>query len=73
MGFAGPIWCTEATADLLARIDTSKLQHIIAAHLSKQNNTPGKARAALAAALECAPDWIGIADQEAGFGWRQLL
>lgn len=63
----------EATADLLARIDTSKLQHIIAAHLSKQNNTPDKARAALAAALDCAPAWIGIADQEAGFGWRQLI
>jgi len=63
----------EASAELLARIDTSKLQHIIAAHLSKQNNTPDKARAALAAALTCAPGWIGIADQADGFGWRQLI
>jgi phosphoribosyl 1,2-cyclic phosphodiesterase len=63
----------EASADLLTRIDTSKLQHIIAAHLSKQNNTPDKARGALAAALVCAPAWIGVADQDMGFGWRQLI
>ena len=63
----------EAAADLLARIDTSKLQHIIAAHLSQQNNTPDKARAALAGALECTPAWIGVAEQAAGFGWRQLI
>ena len=62
----------EASADLLASIDTTKLQHIIAAHLSKQNNTPAKARAALSGALNCSADWIGIADQETGFGWREL-
>ena len=38
----------EAAATLLAALDTSRLQHIIAAHLSQQNNTPDKARAALA-------------------------
>jgi phosphoribosyl 1,2-cyclic phosphodiesterase len=62
----------EASADLLAALDTSRLKHIIAAHLSQQNNTPDKARAALARALNCAPDWIGIADQADGFGWRQM-
>jgi hypothetical protein len=29
-------------------------------------------RAALAGALGCAPDWIGIADQAQGFDWRAL-
>lgn len=62
----------EAAAALLAALDTSRLQHIIAAHLSAQNNTPAKARAALAGALRCAEDWIGIADQAEGFGWRAL-
>ncbi len=57
-------------AALLAALDTSRLQHCIAAHLSQQNNTPAKARAALAGALRCAEEWIGIADQSAGFGWR---
>jgi phosphoribosyl 1,2-cyclic phosphodiesterase len=62
----------EGAAALLAALDTSRLQHIIAAHLSQQNNTPVKARAALARALACAEDWIGIADQAEGFGWRAL-
>ena len=62
----------EGAAALLAALDTSRLQHIVAAHLSQQNNTPDKARAALAAVLSCAADWIGIADQAHGFGWRSL-
>jgi phosphoribosyl 1,2-cyclic phosphodiesterase len=62
----------EAAAELLAALDTSRLRHIIAAHLSQQNNTPEKARAALAQALDCTPDWIGIAEQDNGFGWRDL-
>lgn len=62
----------EAAAALLAALDTRKLQHVIAAHLSQQNNTPAKARAALAGALGCAADWIGIADQADGFDWRSL-
>jgi phosphoribosyl 1,2-cyclic phosphodiesterase len=62
----------EASAELLAALDTSRLQHIIAAHLSQQNNTPDKARAALARALNCTPDWIGIADQAGGFAWREM-
>jgi len=33
----------EAAAALLAALDTSRLQHIVAAHLSQQNNTPAKA------------------------------
>jgi phosphoribosyl 1,2-cyclic phosphodiesterase len=61
-----------AAAEILERIDTSRLTHVVAAHLSQQNNTPELARAALATALGCAPDWIGVADQAAGFGWRQL-
>ena len=62
----------EAAAKLLAALDTSRLQHIIAAHLSQQNNTPAKARAALAGVLRCAEEWIGIADQAQGFAWRSL-
>ncbi|MDH4181778.1 MAG: MBL fold metallo-hydrolase, partial [Betaproteobacteria bacterium] len=64
--------CNEAAADLLRAIDTSRLVHVVAAHLSKENNTPDLARAALAGALGCAPDWIGIADQATGFGWRDV-
>ena len=31
------------------------------------------ATAALAGALGCAPDWIGVADQHEGFGWREFI
>jgi phosphoribosyl 1,2-cyclic phosphodiesterase len=59
-------------ADLLSRIDTSRLQHLVAGHLSEQNNTPLQARAALAGALGCAPEWVAVADQEQGLPWREL-
>lgn len=64
--------CNDGAATLLGSIDTSRLRHVVAAHLSRQNNTPEKARAALAAALDCAPEWIGVADQANGFDWRSL-
>jgi phosphoribosyl 1,2-cyclic phosphodiesterase len=62
----------EAAAAILARIDTSHLTHIVAAHLSRENNTPELARNALASVLGCTQEWIGIADQATGFGWRGL-
>ena len=62
----------EAAAELLARIDTSRLVHIIAAHLSRENNTPALASVAVATALNCASAWIGIANQFTGFDWREM-
>lgn len=62
-----------AAADLLRDLDTSKVTHIIAAHISQKNNRPELARGALAAALNCAEDWIGIAGQDIGFDWRQIV
>lgn len=60
-------------ASLLAQIECSRLQHVIAAHLSEENNSVELAREALAGVLGCADDWIGIASQDEGFGWRQLV
>lgn len=59
-------------ASLLARIECHALQHVLAAHLSEENNRPELAINALAAVLGCNPEWIGVASQEEGFGWRQL-
>lgn len=59
-----------AAAELLGAIDRSRLQHVIAAHLSLQNNRPELARQALADVLGCAQDWIGVATQDEGFDWR---
>lgn len=61
-----------AAASLLARIDRSRLRHVVAAHISEQNNSRELARAALSAALGCAPGWIGVASQDAGFDWREI-
>lgn len=61
-----------AAAGLLGRVRTDRLRHVVAAHLSEQNNAPELARAALAQALGCDPSWIGVADQETGFDWRSL-
>ncbi|MFZ5482784.1 MAG: MBL fold metallo-hydrolase [Pseudomonadota bacterium] len=61
-----------AAADLLGRIGRGRLQHVVAAHLSEENNTPDLARNALAEVLTCAPDWIAVADQEAGLAWRTI-
>ena len=58
---------------LLAALDCSKLQHLVGAHLSEQNNRPELARAALARALGCEQSWIGLATQAEGFGWRDLV
>ena len=62
----------ETSADLLRAIDCTKLQHLIAAHLSRENNRPELARAALGRALGCSDDWIGIAEQSTGFDWREI-
>jgi phosphoribosyl 1,2-cyclic phosphodiesterase len=64
--------CNDDSAALLASLDCSRLQHILAAHLSRENNRPELARNALASALNCASDWIGIAEQQSGFAWRSF-
>lgn len=61
-----------AAALLLSQVRSSRLQHVVAAHLSAENNSPALARAALSAALGCGQDWIGVATQEEGFAWRDL-
>ncbi len=62
----------EQAAALLGRLDTSRLQHVVAAHLSEKNNRPELARAALVGTLGCEPDWIAVAEQDAGLAWQTL-
>lgn len=62
----------ETAAGLLACLETRRLRHVVAAHLSEENNTPELARNALAGVLGCSPDWVDVADQQAGLGWRQI-
>ncbi len=62
----------EQSGALLAALDRSRLKHVIAAHLSQQNNRPELAQAALAAAMGCAGHWIQVATQNTGFGWLEV-
>lgn len=62
----------DASARLLSGLSHDGLHHLVAAHLSRKNNTPELARTALSEALGCEPGWVGIAEQNAGFGWRDL-
>jgi phosphoribosyl 1,2-cyclic phosphodiesterase len=63
----------DQAAELLGRLGTGKLQHLVAAHLSEKNNRPRLAQQALAAVLGCEADWIAVADQEQGLAWREIM
>jgi phosphoribosyl 1,2-cyclic phosphodiesterase len=62
-----------AAAALLAKLDTRNLQHLVAAHLSRKNNTPELAVNALSNALNCKAEWVNVATQESGFDWLEIV
>lgn len=59
-------------AGLLRLMDRSRLRHLVLTHLSEKNNSPEIARSVACEALQDDPDWCVCADQESGFGWREL-
>jgi phosphoribosyl 1,2-cyclic phosphodiesterase len=61
-----------ASAGLLGKIATSRLQRVVAAHLSRQNNRADLAQTAFAAALGGELDDIWVATQDEGIGWVWL-
>jgi phosphoribosyl 1,2-cyclic phosphodiesterase len=62
----------EAAAEILASLDRSRLRHLVAAHLSQQNNSPELARAAMAGVLGAAATEVVVASQDDGFDWLSL-
>lgn len=62
----------DAAAELLARLDHRRLQYLVAAHLSEENNCPELVRSTLARVLAGAAVEIAVADQEAGVSWLEL-
>ncbi|MBI5006019.1 MAG: MBL fold metallo-hydrolase [Nitrosomonadales bacterium] len=62
----------EDAAGLLGRLDSSRLQHIVAAHLSSRNNLPELAVRALSVALGCEESWVAVATQAEGLDWREI-
>ncbi len=57
---------------ILGRLDVSRLQHLVSAHLSRKNNTAELAVQALSSELGCDAGWIGVATQDEGFDWREI-
>jgi phosphoribosyl 1,2-cyclic phosphodiesterase len=57
---------------MLAALDTTRLKHVIGMHLSEKNNTEALALESLSRALGCTPDWLDVARQDKGFGWRAV-
>ncbi|NOZ10880.1 MAG: MBL fold metallo-hydrolase [Gammaproteobacteria bacterium] len=57
---------------ILSKIDCSRLQHLVAMHLSQKNNRPELACDALSGAMECEQWWIKVADQDTGLAWCEL-
>lgn len=58
-------------AEILAALDRSRLNKIVGAHLSQQNNTPELARSAMDSVVKAEPIEVLIACQEEGFGWLE--
>lgn len=58
--------------DLVAGLESRRLQHVVAVHVSEVNNTPALARGALAAGLGCDPAEIELACQAGGLNWLTL-
>ncbi len=61
--------CNETAGQILGAVAHGGLRHVVAAHLSEQNNTPALARQALADACGTRPDDIVVADPARGFDW----
>ena len=58
--------------DLLNTIDISKLQYLVASHISDKNNTVALARDKMSEALDVGASWIDVASQDEGLDWRVL-
>jgi phosphoribosyl 1,2-cyclic phosphodiesterase len=58
-----------ASAEILARVASTRLQRVVAAHLSRENNRADLARDAFAAALGGAVEDIFVASQDRGLEW----
>ena len=60
------------SAALLEKLKHDRLQCVMAAHVSRKNNTTTLAQRALARALDCADEEVRVACQTAGFDWIDL-
>lgn len=61
-----------AAAEILAQLDSTRLKHLVAAHLSADNNTPALAVQALVGVAGMNADDVRVADQDNGLRWSTI-
>lgn len=61
----------QQAVDLLRQVDCARLDHLVVAHVSEQNNSRELAESALALVLESL-DRVTFAEQADGFGWLTM-
>lgn len=59
----------QQSAAILQALDRSRLNVVVAAHLSRHNNRPDLAQLALSDVLGCSPQEVRVADQDHGLSW----
>ena len=62
----------DAAAEIARAVQHSKLQHVVASHLSEQNNRPDLARQAMATALARHADDVVVASAKDGSPWLAM-
>ncbi|MCW8982911.1 MAG: MBL fold metallo-hydrolase [Gammaproteobacteria bacterium] len=62
----------QQSAALLEKIETGRLQHLVIAHLSEQNNLAEHAISALSTSGNYPQEQIAVADQEQGLSWCEI-
>lgn len=63
----------QQAAALLSKLECGRLQHLVVAHLSQQNNRHELAVQALCQILGAAEEWVAVATQQDGLDWRQIV
>ena len=66
------IWKTKRRRGLLGKIKNGDMRHVVATHLSAENNTPTAARQALRQAINGAATAIHVSDKENGADWLNI-
>ena len=61
-----------AAVDIIRSVMNPRLRHVVAAHLSVQNNRADLVRVLLGKTLDCAPDDIVVARPDIGTGWLPI-
>lgn len=62
----------DSAIEILNQVKHSNLQYVVAAHLSKENNSKEIVQSLLSKALNDQPENILIADQELGINWLEI-